>query len=160
MSNLERGLEYVENFMTDQQISHKIISSHKQLALELLPKIESAGIGKVDAIFGSGEFYRLLNFNMDGSFRSVKCDEILRHKKSLLKLELDEYNQLKNLPDLDFLIVVDKIDFKGETKHIESINNFRLLYSDPKNIVLNFPEILPFDIGMIDRKSFDKVLSG
>lgn len=159
MSNLERGLEYMENFMTDQQISHKVIDSHRQLASELLPKIERAGIGKVIAIFGSGEFYRLLNFNVDGSFQSVKCNEILRHKKSLLKLELDEYNQLKNLPDLDFLVVVDKINFRGETKSIESINDFRLLYSDPKNLISDFPKILPFDIGMIDKISFNKVLS-
>lgn len=159
MSNLERGLAYIEDFMVDQQFSHKVVANHNQLALELSPRIEASGIGRVAAIFGSGEFYRLLKFDQDGSFQSVKCNEILRHKRSLLNLELDEYNQLKNLPDLDLLVVVDEINFKGETKDIEKVNNFRLIYSDSKNIASNFPEILPFDIGMIGQKSFEKILA-
>ena len=158
MSLSERGLTYIENFMGNQAFSHKVIASHKEVARELSKRIEELQIGKVVSMFGSGELYRLLKFSEDGKFEPVICDEILKHKRSLLDLELDEYNQLKNLPDLDLLVVVDEVNFKGDTKNIESINNFRLIYSDTKNVVANFPDIFPFDIGMIGRRAFEKVL--
>ena len=158
MSSLERGLIYLEDFMKDQAFCHKVVASHKALALQLLNRIEEVQIGKVSAIFGSGEFYRLLNFKDDGGFESVTSSEILRHKRSLLEIELDEYNQLKNLPDLDLLIIVDKINFDGQTRKFQSIDNFRLLYSDHKNLTLNFPDLLPFDVGMITQDSFENIL--
>lgn len=158
MTLLERGYKFLESFMLDQDVSHIVIKSHVAMAFELSKRIEESKFGKVQAIFGSGEFYRLLNFRDDGSFESVSCNEILRHKRSLLSVDMDNYNQLKNLPDVDFMVVLDDINPNAVTKRIEKIDNFRLLYSDIANIASNFPDIYPFDVGIVSRDTFETVL--
>lgn len=150
-----RTIEWVSQLMQDGPTALSFLKETLVLSTELGEAMVSYGI-PVIGVYGSGEFFRILDWErlFSGKVCFPLVKEILRHHSQLTyPLELPTQDKVRQLPDIDVVIILAEDPKEAELQDLLSRSwvrgRFRPLYYDGQGILDGFPQALPLDIAAV-----------
>lgn len=161
----ERTVEWLSMLMEDNQTASLFLKKTLILATELGEAMVGNGISVV-GIYGSGEFFRILDWERllsgTGCFQFVQ--EILRHHSNLsCSSKLSPQDKVRRLPDLDLVTILAdhprEADWQNLLSRTWGSGSFHPLYLNMQGLLEGFPNTLPLDISVIPLDVFIPILN-